>query len=200
MRKRSRQSGKENVSPNTRSRQPGRDTLGGKTPWQAVYGMPLNLTGLKHFGKTTWVHDTSSSKLDVHAWEGRWIGFDTESRGHCVYWPAKGTVSVEWNIYFGAGQQLKGEPLAMPTFLTLTEQPPTPTPAPATPDLPNTPSIPDAPIPMPLVSIPRCMCTPAPPAPPPVCPTHACIPSHIVHDLQSSVGTSSTCPSNPAIP
>jgi hypothetical protein len=26
--------------------------LGGKTPWQVVYGMPLNLMGLKRFGET----------------------------------------------------------------------------------------------------------------------------------------------------
>jgi hypothetical protein len=142
------------------------------------------------------VHDASGSKLDARAWEGQWISFNTESRGHRVYWPAKGTMSVERNIYFGARQQLEGEPLAMPIFSTLTEQPP----APAAPDLPNMPSIPDAPIPMPMVSVPRRVHTPTPPAPPPVCPTRAHIPSCIVCDLQSSVGTLSARPSDPAIP
>ena len=44
--------------------------LGGKTPWQAVYGTLPNLIGLKRFGETAWVHDMSGSKLDAHAWEG----------------------------------------------------------------------------------------------------------------------------------
>jgi hypothetical protein len=151
--------------------------------------------GLKCFSETVWVHDASSSKLNTCTWEGHWIGFDMESCGHHVYWPAKGTVSVEWNVYFRARQQLEGEPLAMPTFSTLTEQPPTP----AAPDLPDPPSTPEAPIPMPLVSILRCACMPTPPAPPPVHPTCTHILSHIVCNLQSSMGISSTCPSNPAI-
>ena len=50
------------------------------------------------------------------------------------------------------------------------------------------------------VSVPRHACTPAPPAPPPVRPTCTRILFCIVHDLQSGVGTSSTCLSNPTIP
>jgi hypothetical protein len=176
--------------------------LGGKTPWQAVYGVPLNLNGLKHFGETAWVHDASGSKLDAHAWEGQWIGFDTESHGHRVYWPMKGTVSVERNIYFGAEQQLKGEPLAMPTFSTLNERPPAPAPAPAVPVLPDPPSAstPEATAPAPPASVLRHMHMSAPPSVPSVHPTHACIPSRIVRDLQSRVGISSICPSDPIIP
>ena len=160
--------------------------------------MPLNLIGLKCFGETMWVHNISSSKLDTCAWEGQWISFDTESYGHHVYWPMKGTVSIEWNIYFRASQQLKGEPLAMPTFLTLNKQ--LPAPASATYDLSNPPSTPEPPVDMLLASMPRCACMPTPSAPPPIHPTHACIPLHIICNLQSSVGISSTCPSNPAIP
>jgi hypothetical protein len=160
--------------------------------------MPPNLMGLKCFGETTWVHDTSSSKLNAHAWERRWIGFNMELCGHHIYWPTKGTMSVEQNVYFGARQQLKGEPLVMPTFLTLTEQ--LPAPAPTAPDLPDPSSTPEAPIPTPLVSVPRHMHTPTPPAPPSVRPTHARIPFCIVHNLQSGVGISSTHLSNPAIP
>ena len=53
--------------------------LGGKTPWQALYGMPPDLSRLKHFSEAVWVHDPTGSKLDPRAREGRWIGFDTES-------------------------------------------------------------------------------------------------------------------------
>jgi len=31
--------------------------LGGKTPWQALYGTPPNLSGLKRFGEAVWVHN-----------------------------------------------------------------------------------------------------------------------------------------------
>ena len=172
--------------------------LGGKTPWQVVYGATPNLIGLKRFGETAWVHNASGSKLNVCAWEGRWIGFNTESCRHCVYWPTKGTVSVEQNVYFRASQQLEGEPLAMPTFSTLNKQPPAPTPA--AHDLPNPPSTLEPPIDVPPASVPRCAHTPAPPAPPPVHPIRTQILSHIVCNLQSGMGISSTCLSNPTIP
>lgn len=61
--------------------------LGGKTPWEALYGSPPDLSRLKRFGEAVWVHDPDGSKLDPCAREGCWIGFDIESRGHWVYFP-----------------------------------------------------------------------------------------------------------------
>ena len=69
--------------------------LGGITPWQALYGSPPNLNGLKRFGKVVWVHDDDGSMLDPRAREGHWLGFNIESCGHRIYWPASKTVSVE---------------------------------------------------------------------------------------------------------
>jgi hypothetical protein len=54
------------------------------------------------------VHDVDGSKLDPCMCEGRWIGFDIELCGHCVYWPENRTVSVERNVHFSAGKRLEG--------------------------------------------------------------------------------------------
>ena len=46
------------------------------------------------------MHDTSGSKLDGRAKEGRWVGIDEESRGHRIYWPGKRLVTVERSVRF----------------------------------------------------------------------------------------------------
>ena len=92
-------------------------------PWRALYGSPPNLSGLKHFGEMVWVHDPTGSKLDLHAHEGCWIGFNVESRGHCVYWPNNRSVSVERNIYFAVAERLEGECMDVPTLQKLSEPP-----------------------------------------------------------------------------
>ncbi|SRR5216683_4667207 len=142
------------------------------------------------------MHDASGSKLNTWAWEGQWIGFDTKFHRHHIYWPMRGTVSVKWNVYFEAGQQLNGEPLAMPTFSTLNEQLPAPTPA--APDLPHSPNTPPETLMLPVSTL-RHTCTCIPPALPSVCTACTHIPSCIMWELQSEVGIASMHPSNPAI-
>lgn len=138
--------------------------LGGKTPWQALYHAPPNLAGLKRFGETVWVHDPTGSKLDVRAWEGRWLGFDVESHAHRVYCPAKATVAVERNVYFGAAQQLEGEHIDVPSSSDFRELPAASQP-PAAPAQ-QAPAAPPAPAPVPpqATALPRR--APAPPPPP----------------------------------
>ena len=180
--------------------------LGGKTPWQALYGTPPNLSGLKRFGEKIWVHDPDGSKLDPRAREGRWIGFDVESRGHRVYWSSSRSVGVERNVYFAAAERLEGEKLDVPTSKTFQTEPraaPLPLPAPPPP----------APTPQPVP-------VPAPPSPPsPLSPlsslseveamlpepqpersTHLRKPSRVVRELQAGVGVASTRRSDPVIP
>ena len=82
--------------------------LRGKTPWQALYGARPDLAGLKRFGEKVWVHDPDESKLEPHAHEGPWIGFDVESRGDRVYCPGNKTVSIEHNLYFAVAERLEG--------------------------------------------------------------------------------------------
>ena len=78
--------------------------LDGKTPFEAVHGEAPNLTGLPVWGARVWVHDADVSKIDSHARLGRWVGYDTQSRGHHVYWPDKRSVGVEQNVRFETGE------------------------------------------------------------------------------------------------
>ena len=54
------------------------------------------------------MHDPDGSKLEPHAHEGLWIGFDVESRGGRVYCPGNKTVSIEHNVYFAVAERLEG--------------------------------------------------------------------------------------------
>jgi len=93
-------------------------TLDNKTPFEALFGSPPDLSGLRQWGCTIWVHDDSSSKLDVHARKGHWLSFDHDSQAHRVYWPKPrkpSTVTIEQNVYFMSAAPLKGEQLLIPT-------------------------------------------------------------------------------------
>ena len=43
--------------------------------------------------------DLHVGKLDPRAKEGRFIGYNKESKGYHIYWPGKNKVSVERNVY-----------------------------------------------------------------------------------------------------
>ncbi len=83
--------------------------LDGLTPHQALLGRAPNLSGLQRWGTTMWVHDANGTKLDAHMCKGHWLGFDTESHAHCVYFSATHNVTTECNVYFSMAAQLKGE-------------------------------------------------------------------------------------------
>jgi hypothetical protein len=124
--------------------------LGGKTPWEALYRTPPNLSCLKCFGATAWVHDDTGSKLQLRAREGWWIGFDVESHGHRIYWPANKSVSVKQNVYFAAAEQLEGEHMDIPTSQT----PPSKLHAASTPAPTSSPVAPPEPSPLsPVLSL-----------------------------------------------
>ncbi|KAA1478783.1 hypothetical protein DENSPDRAFT_760437, partial [Dentipellis sp. KUC8613] len=59
----------------------------GKTLYEALNRQKPNLRGLHEWGCRVWVHDPSGSKLEPHAREGQWVGYDSESKGSRVYWP-----------------------------------------------------------------------------------------------------------------
>lgn len=81
------------------------------TPYEAVFGAKPDISKVHAFGCHVWVHDTSGSKLDGRAREGRWVGFDHNSQGHRIYWAKTRTVTVERTVIFrpGAGATLEGE-------------------------------------------------------------------------------------------
>ncbi len=70
------------------------------TPYEALTGRKPDLSNLHPWGTRVWVHTTGGSKLDGRAKEGRWVGFDEESKGHRIYWEGKRTVTVERSVRF----------------------------------------------------------------------------------------------------
>jgi hypothetical protein len=47
-----------------------------------------------------------AGKLDSRTTEGKFLGYDEESKGYRIYWPKKQTVMVEWDIYFDKNEAL----------------------------------------------------------------------------------------------
>jgi hypothetical protein len=75
-------------------------TLPDATPHEILISKKPDLSNIHPWGARVWVHDTKGSKLDGRAKERRWVGFDEESRGHCIYWEAEGSVTVERSVTF----------------------------------------------------------------------------------------------------
>ena len=69
--------------------------------YQKCHGRLPPLTNLHPWGCKVIVKVSKpDSKLDPHGDEAHWIGFDTESNGHYIYWPQIPKVSIECNIVF----------------------------------------------------------------------------------------------------
>ena len=78
--------------------------LDGKTPFEARYGSPPSLKGLR-----VWVRkeDHTSPKMASRAREGHFVGYSDTSKGIRVYWPDRRAVTVERNVCFVAEPELK---------------------------------------------------------------------------------------------
>jgi len=91
--------------------------LDGKTPYEARKGKKPHLAGLQEFGVAAYVKDNNAGKLDSRARVGRFVGYDTESKGFRIYFPERRTVSIERNVVFNKddvtvvipGEQSEGE-------------------------------------------------------------------------------------------
>ena len=83
----------------------------GMSPYQKRYGSLPSFTNLHPWGCKVIVKvQNPNSKLDPRGEQAHWIGFDTESNGHFIYWPKTPKVSVERNVVFLPFQALAGEP------------------------------------------------------------------------------------------
>jgi hypothetical protein len=177
--------------------------LDGLTPYQAVFGRTPDISRLRRWGATVWVHVGDGDKLATRAREGRWLGFDTESHAHRIYFPSSRSVAVERNVYFGAAPQLEGEQLAIPG--TECEQ----RAAPAAPTA-SSPSPTDVPLPpSPTVTLPSSLSSQSSsPSPPPSRivpnlherPVRNRKPAPILRDLLEGVTVSSSRRSDPRLP
>jgi hypothetical protein len=65
-----------------------------------------DLSLLQEFGATAWVKRLNTGKLDSRAEEGRFVGFDEESKGYRIYWPQKRRITVERDVYFNRTESL----------------------------------------------------------------------------------------------
>jgi len=157
-------------------------TLDNKTPFEALFGSPPDLSGLQRWGCNVWVHDDSGSKLDAHAHEGRWLSFDVDSRAHRVYWPKPSTVTIERNVYFASAAPFEGEQLNIP--IVSSEQ----TAAPDTPSTSNPLLLPISPTRSLSSSSPERAHEPNIPPIPLRRSTCIRMPSRIVRDLQAGEG------------
>ena len=128
--------------------------LDGMMPFEAATGWHLDLSHLQEWGCHIWVHDVTASKLEPHACEGHWIGFDEASTGSWIYWPETCHVSAEHNVIFSpmlaipfegekevdydspvgtAVGEMNANTVSKPPSLTI----PTPAPVPFIPDHPK---------------------------------------------------------------
>ena len=72
--------------------------LNGKTSYELLTGNKLNLHDVSEWGACMWVHDPNSSKLDMQARDGRWVGFNGDSGAHRIY--CGGRITIKCNLMF----------------------------------------------------------------------------------------------------
>ena len=46
-----------------------------------------NLAGIQEFGAAAYMKDLKIGKLDARAKVGRFVGYNSESKGYRIYWP-----------------------------------------------------------------------------------------------------------------
>ena len=84
--------------------------LGNKTPFQAL-GKPAPLGHLRAVGAQAFVHtETFTKKLDARAWEGRLVGYSTDSTSFRVYHPETRKVRESQNVVFIETPSVAPEP------------------------------------------------------------------------------------------
>ena len=74
--------------------------LGAKTPYKALYGVKPDTSNLHLWCFRVWVRDLTAGKLDPRGREGRFVGYDSESKGYRVYWVDLRTVGVKCDLIF----------------------------------------------------------------------------------------------------
>ena len=74
--------------------------LSGMTPYEAFYGVKPDIGDIHLWGSRVWVRDLTAGKLDPRGREGRFIGYDAESKGCRIYWPSSRSIGVERDLIF----------------------------------------------------------------------------------------------------
>jgi len=74
--------------------------LDGRTPYEVLYGAKPEIGGIHLWGSRVWVRSLTAGKLDPRGQEGRFVGYDAESKGCRVYWTDSRTIGVERDLIF----------------------------------------------------------------------------------------------------
>ena len=74
--------------------------LDGKTPYKMLNKSKPYLGGIQEFGTAAYVKDLKAGKLDACTQQGRFVGYDSKSKGFRIYWPTKRSITVERNVVF----------------------------------------------------------------------------------------------------
>ena len=74
--------------------------LDNKMPYEMLYKKAPNLKNLPVWGCRIKVHSSNSSKLDMQAINGKWVGFDRDSNSHRIYLPDTRQIAVERSVIF----------------------------------------------------------------------------------------------------
>ena len=74
--------------------------LDGITSYEHKTKKMPDLGGIKDFGATVYIKDMWPGKLDVCTWVGCFVRYNSESKGYCIHWLDKKSVTVKCNIVF----------------------------------------------------------------------------------------------------
>ena len=80
-----------------------------------------HLGGIQEFGVAAYVKDLKARKLDARAQVGRFVGYDSESKGYRIYWPGKRSITVERNVIFNQNDVRSNESVTIPSGDVLSE-------------------------------------------------------------------------------
>ena len=78
-----------------------------KTPYEMLNKSKPYLGGIQEFGMAAYVKDSKAGKLDMRVQQGRFVGYDSESKGYRIYWPTKRSISVERDVVFNENNILE---------------------------------------------------------------------------------------------
>ncbi|KZT68601.1 hypothetical protein DAEQUDRAFT_644385, partial [Daedalea quercina L-15889] len=175
------------------------------TPYEALTGCVPGLAGLPVWGAQVWVHDTSTGKLGERAKAGRWVGFDSQSKGHRVYWPDGRRITVERNLRFtntpdfvhfeDDGPELEGEEVKSSYVKPMSTDSPASESEPSADESDGSDDAPDEPHTPPPPPKPEILDTPPTPRP-----VRICKPSQRVSDMLAGKGADKTVPRGIPLP
>ena len=95
--------------------------LDGKTPYEMKNKRKPHLAGIQEFGVAAYVKDLKAGKLDARAQMGRFVGYDSESKGYRIYWPGKRSITVERDVVFNQNDLRDTEHINVSSGDTLSE-------------------------------------------------------------------------------